>query len=296
MAMDGTVTLGLRPCFGRRSDGPQARQAVQQYLLRLLREPGCLFGSQRLQQQSLLHRDAGAGFGDGVYRFPMTGNETVLDAISQINGMKQVSSKRIWVARPSDNLGGVQRLEVSWEEITANANARSNYQLMPGDRVFVAEDRLIAFDTGLGKLIAPVERVMGFGIFGAGTVTRFSGRYRRVAETRMRLSRTDQQRGKGRIRMTDQACASAPVLALTVLAMAARAGRIQDGSRQGSPTIAHLLPGRPPAADRWCMEGSPCFNGFHPTVWQTGQEGVMAAMFWPGRIGHSSRSCPTGLE
>ena len=46
----------------------------------------------------------GAGFGDGVYRFPITGNETVLDAISQINGLQRVSSKKIWVARPTDNL------------------------------------------------------------------------------------------------------------------------------------------------------------------------------------------------
>ena len=83
----------------------------------------------------------GAGFGDGVYRFPMTGNETVLDAISQINGLQRVASKKIWIARPTDNMGTMQRLEVSWEDITANANARSNYQILPGDRVFIAEDQ-----------------------------------------------------------------------------------------------------------------------------------------------------------
>ena len=69
----------------------------------------------------------------------------------------------------------MQRLEVSWEDITANANARSNYQILPGDRVFIAEDGLIAADTALGKIIAPINRVMGFSIFGAGTATRFSG-------------------------------------------------------------------------------------------------------------------------
>ena len=107
--------------------------------------------------------------------FPITGNETVLDAISQINGLQRVSSKKIWVARPTDSAGSMQRLEVSWADITANANARSNYQILPGDRVFIAEDRLVAADTALGKIIAPVERVMGFSILGAGTVTRFSG-------------------------------------------------------------------------------------------------------------------------
>ena len=43
----------------------------------------------------------GAGLGDNVRRLPVTGNETVLDAISQINGLSQVSSKNIWIARPS---------------------------------------------------------------------------------------------------------------------------------------------------------------------------------------------------
>ena len=43
----------------------------------------------------------GAGLGDSVRRLPVTGNETVLDAISQIGGLSQVSSKNIWIARPS---------------------------------------------------------------------------------------------------------------------------------------------------------------------------------------------------
>ena len=113
--------------------------------------------------------------GDGVYRFPVTGNETVLDAISQINGLQQVSSKQIWIARPCLEPGKVQVLPVKWEDITAQASANTNYQILPGDRVFIAEDKLIALDTGLAKIIAPIERVMGFSLLGVGTVTRFSG-------------------------------------------------------------------------------------------------------------------------
>src|SRR5262249_33101479 len=42
----------------------------------------------------------GAGYGEQVIRFPYTGNETVLDAVSQIQGLPAVSSKkRVWVAR-----------------------------------------------------------------------------------------------------------------------------------------------------------------------------------------------------
>ena len=68
-----------------------------------------------------------------------------------------------------------QVLPVKWEDITAQAAAGTNYQILPGDRVFIAEDKLIALDTGLAKLTAPLERIMGFSLLGVGTVTRFSG-------------------------------------------------------------------------------------------------------------------------
>ncbi len=175
VAMDGTVTLGS---YGGVSvvglTVAQARQVVQQFLMQYFDSLEVSLEVNGYNSKVYYIVTQGAGFGDGVYRFPMTGNETVLDAVSQINGMRPVSSKKIWVARPTDT-AGMQRLEVNWEDITANANARSNYQLLPGDRVFIAEDRLIAFDTGLGKIIAPIERVMGFSILGAGTVTRLSG-------------------------------------------------------------------------------------------------------------------------
>lgn len=35
---------------------------------------------------------------------------------------------------------------------------------MPGDRVFVAEDKLIALDNFVDKVIGPIERVVGFNL------------------------------------------------------------------------------------------------------------------------------------
>jgi protein involved in polysaccharide export with SLBB domain len=174
--MDGTVTLGSygSVCVVGLTVA-QARMAVQQYLLQFFDSLDVSIEVNGYNSKVYYIVTQGAGFGDGVYRFPITGNETVLDAISQINGLQRVSSKKIWVARPTDNLGGIQRLDVSWEDITANANACSNYQILPGDRVFIAEDKLVATDTALGKLFAPMERVMGFSLLGVGTVTRFSG-------------------------------------------------------------------------------------------------------------------------
>ena len=153
----------------------QAKGAIEAYLSQYLDYPEVAVDVYAYNSKVYYIVTQGAGLGDGVYRFPVTGNETVLDAIAQINGLQQVSSKKIWIARPAGQPGCVQVLPVKWEEITAEACASTNYQILPGDRVFIAEDKLIALDTGLAKLTAPFERIMGFSLLGVGTVTRFSG-------------------------------------------------------------------------------------------------------------------------
>jgi polysaccharide biosynthesis/export protein len=173
---DGMVTLGS---YGSvRVVGmtvTQAKQAIELYLTQYLDEPEISLDVFAYNSKVYYIVTQGAGMGDAVYRFPVTGNETVLDAISQINGLNFKCSKRIWIARPTDDPGNVQIMPVEWDAITSQACVATNYQVMPGDRVFVAEDKLVAFDTGLGKLTAPLERIMGFSMLGAGTVTRFSG-------------------------------------------------------------------------------------------------------------------------
>lgn len=113
----------------------------------------------------------GAGFGDNVFKIPVTGNETVLDAIAQVGGLQQVSSKRIWISRPAPkDTGCDQVLPVNWYAITKGANTGTNYQLLPGDRVFIAEDRMIALSSWVNKVINPVERMFGFSLLGAQTI------------------------------------------------------------------------------------------------------------------------------
>jgi len=173
---DGTVTLGS---YGRvlvvGMTLEQAREAIERHLEQYLEDPEISLDVFAYNSKVYYIVTQGAGMGDGVYRFPVTGNETVLDAISQINGLQQVSSKKIWIARPTDEPCKVQVLPVRWEDITAQASAGTNYQILPGDRVFIAEDQLIALDTNLAKLTAPLERIMGFSLLGVGTTTRFSG-------------------------------------------------------------------------------------------------------------------------
>jgi protein involved in polysaccharide export with SLBB domain len=113
----------------------------------------------------------GAGLGDTVARFPITGNETVLDALTQVNGISRVSSKRIWVARPMPGGAGCDAvLPVNWKEITAGAATATNYQVLPGDRIFIAEDKMIAIDSALNRMIAPFERMFGVTLLGTQTI------------------------------------------------------------------------------------------------------------------------------
>ena len=100
--------------------------------------------------------------GDNVRKFPLSGDETVLDAISQVGGLSQLSSRKLWVARPSaaDPKKGTI-LPVDWEAITQRGINATNYPLLPGDRVFIAEDSLVALNNRIGKEISPVERVLG---------------------------------------------------------------------------------------------------------------------------------------
>jgi hypothetical protein len=85
--------------------------------------------------------------------------------------LSQLSSKTIWVARPAPaDFGCEQILPVEWEAITKGGVTATNYQLLPGDRIFIAEDQLVATNNLLSKLISPIERLLGVTGLGASTV------------------------------------------------------------------------------------------------------------------------------
>ena len=80
----------------------------------------------------------GGGYGEQVYPIPVTGNETVLDAIAKINGLPAVSSKkRVWIARATPGCTNPNILPVDWCGITKKGFAATNYQVFPNDRIYV---------------------------------------------------------------------------------------------------------------------------------------------------------------
>ncbi|MEO2046115.1 MAG: polysaccharide biosynthesis/export family protein [Pirellulales bacterium] len=175
VAPDGKVNLGT---YGRvRVVGltiDEARHTIQEHLSESLENPEISVDVLGYNSKVYYVITQGAGLGDQVIVLPSKGNETVLDAIGQIQGLQSNSSTRMWIARPGKNsCGGDQILPVDWLAVTQRGAIETNYQVMPGDRIYVSEDKLVAFDTALGKLISPLERIFGATLLGTNTVSRF---------------------------------------------------------------------------------------------------------------------------
>jgi polysaccharide export outer membrane protein len=118
----------------------------------------------------------GGGFGDQVTRLPITGSETVLDAVALnvtrggLTGLSPVASKHhIWVARPCCG-GKEQVLPVDWYGLTQRGDPATNYQILPGDRVYVKADKWRTLGAVVDKIVTPFERILGVTLLGSETI------------------------------------------------------------------------------------------------------------------------------
>ncbi|MBY0522866.1 MAG: polysaccharide biosynthesis/export family protein [Gemmataceae bacterium] len=171
---DGTVSLGIYgSAYVAGMTLEDAKAHIEAHLSQFLLQPEVSVDVFAYNSKVFYLIFDGGGYGQQVFRLPVTGNETVLDAVSQLNGLPAVSSKKhIWVARPQHNCGAGcdQVMPVDWTQIVECGRTETNYQLFPGDRVYVKADSLIATDNWLAKVISPVERVLGVTLLGATTV------------------------------------------------------------------------------------------------------------------------------
>lgn len=164
VAPDGKVNLGT---YGRvRVVGltmEEAKAAIEAHLSTSIEKPEIALDVLGYNSKVYYVITQGAGLGDQVVILPSRGNETVIDAIGSIQGLTSTSSTRMWVARPGVNgSGGDQILPVDWLAVSQRGDITTNYQLMPGDRLYVSEDKLVALDTKIGKIFSPLERLFGF--------------------------------------------------------------------------------------------------------------------------------------
>jgi polysaccharide biosynthesis/export protein len=176
---DGTIGLGVYGAVKVAGLSiAEARAAVEEHLSREFLRPQVSVDVAAFNSKLYYVILDGAGAGQQVVRLPHTGNETVLDAIALVNGLLPVSDKReIVLARPSRmDQAGDQVYPVDWESLTTRGSVLTNYQLLPGDRVYVHSDHLVEFDTRLARLISPIERVLGVTLLGYVTTRTVAGK------------------------------------------------------------------------------------------------------------------------
>ncbi len=152
---DGTITLGSYGSVCVAGLTPEkAKAAIEKQLSKSLLNPEIWVTVQAFNSKFFYVITDGARYGQGVYRFPITGKETVLDAISYIGDIPtQDSLKKIWLARPvPGHAGCYQTLPVYWQAILQSGDTETNYQLFPGDRVYIKAEPLIQVD----KLMSPL--------------------------------------------------------------------------------------------------------------------------------------------
>ena len=175
IAPDGTINLrqyGLLHVAGKTVT--EIRTDLQKHLAQYFDSPEASVDVIAYNSKVYYVITEGAGLGDNVRRIPVTGNETVLDALSAVNGLSQVSSAHIWIARPAPGgFGCEQILPVDYAGIIRGGVAATNYQVLPGDRVFIAEDNVTAFNNFLTKVTMPIERLLGTSSLGASGIRGF---------------------------------------------------------------------------------------------------------------------------
>lgn len=172
---DGTVSLGTYGnVYVTGMTRTQARQAIEEHLSKVLYRPEVSVDVYSYNSKSYYVITDFAGAGEQVVKLPHTGNETVLDAVANVGGLSAVSSNRIWVARPAPTEAGQdQVLPVDWCGVTQKGRVGTNYQLLPGDRVYIMGRPLSTFDTNFARIIAPLQRTLGLSIYGASTYQTF---------------------------------------------------------------------------------------------------------------------------
>ncbi len=138
---DGTIDLAE---FGRvvvaGMSLEQAEAAIQEILVNAGREPTKI--NVRLIEPTDRFYVIGEVNSPGSY--PLVGNETVLDGLMAAGGLtSRAAVCKMLLARPTDPTSCRVTLPVCYRAITQLGDTTTNYQLRPGDRIFVARQSLM---------------------------------------------------------------------------------------------------------------------------------------------------------
>lgn len=178
--LSGQYQVGVDGCVNLRHYGSvhvagmslmEAKLALERHLADYLNSPSVAIDVVGYNSKSYYVVTQGAYNGDSVRKMPITGNETVLDAIANIGGIPQISSSKLWISRPAPGTFACeQMLPVDWKAISTGASTATNYQLLPNDRLVIAQDNFITTTNFISRIMGPIERICGVASFGASTI------------------------------------------------------------------------------------------------------------------------------
>ena len=132
---DGTVNLreyGSVNILGKTV--AQTKEALEKHLAKKIESPKIHVEVEARNSKAFYIIEKGDGDEDKVVRLPCTGNETVRDAMKEVP--KILSAKSVRISRPILSGHGSVDLFVNVQAIR-DGSAEHNYQILPGDRLFV---------------------------------------------------------------------------------------------------------------------------------------------------------------
>ena len=169
-------------------------------------------------------------------KMPITGNETVLDAIQFAGGlMPTAAPQNIRLVRPAPPGACCEQvLPVNLSAITSGGDPTTNYQIMPNDRIIVYRDPIVRFTVFLDRLAAPFQTVVS-----STLQTSFMIRYLQILQD-SRGGRRRSSRAASRAPITN--CRSSPVPGSLIVGTAAAVASCR--------LAGVVLSGRFPSSDR----------------------------------------------
>lgn len=134
---DGSIDLGR---FGRLVVAGKTLEQIESDVdaaIKALEKDAGAINVRLINPQSAVYYVLGEVSSPGS--FPYVGRETVLDAILSAGGLTDKASQcNIILSRPSAPGGCRTVIPICYRHIVQQGDTASNYQLMPGDRVYVA--------------------------------------------------------------------------------------------------------------------------------------------------------------
>ncbi len=133
---DGTIDLGK---YGRVVLAGMTIENAESFIEQTIKDTGEEATAINVRLLDPIHRYYVLGEVNSPGSYPLEGHESVLDGILAAGGLTSAAAPcKILLARPTSPESCRVTLQVCYREITQMGDTTTNYQLKPGDRIFVA--------------------------------------------------------------------------------------------------------------------------------------------------------------